>query len=101
MYINRYIYQSRAFYWPGTVNANTLLLGVPAMCLYPEPQNTTPFAIDGPSSTEPPLAKVHRIFPLAESSPCMFPEIDGAYRTPFATLTANGVLYAPSISGNM
>src|SRR5450432_1820632 len=70
-------------------NANTWLFGFPgAICAYPEPQYTTPSAIDGPSITEPPLSKLQRIFPVLADSAYINPEYDPAYITPFATLTA-------------
>ena len=59
--------------------AYTLLFGVPGgIFLYPEPQKIIPFTIDGPSSTDPPLAKVQSIWPVSALSACMFPEYDGA-----------------------
>ena len=47
-----------------------------------------PSTIEGPSITDPPLAKLHRIFPVRPSSAYMLPEYDPAYMTPFAVLTA-------------
>src|ERR1700740_311378 len=46
-----------------------------------------PSTIEGPSITEPPLAKFQRIFPVLVSSASICPELEPAYRTPFATLT--------------
>src|SRR6202008_2899194 len=46
-----------------------------------------PSTMDGPSITEPPLAKFQRIFPVVVSSEYICPELEPAYITPFATLT--------------
>src|ERR1700739_2629291 len=46
-----------------------------------------PSTIEGPSITEPPLAKFQRIFPVLVSSAYICPELEPAYMTPFATLT--------------
>jgi len=35
-----------------------------AICAYPEPQYTTPSAMDGTSITQPALSKLQRIFPV-------------------------------------
>src|SRR6267143_6931863 len=55
-----------------------------------------PSAIDGPSITEPPLAKFHKIFPVLVSSAYICPELEPAYMTPFATLT-EPVSVAPAV----
>src|SRR5580704_8913926 len=43
--------------------------------------------MDGPSITEPPLAKFQTIFPVLASSAYICPEYEPAYMTPLATLT--------------
>src|SRR3569833_832014 len=47
----------------------------------------TPSTIEGPSSTVPPLSKLHRTLPVAPSSAYMEPDCEPAYITPLATLT--------------
>src|SRR5260370_11537929 len=52
--------------------------------------------MDGPSITEPPLAKFQRSFPVVASSAYICPELEPAYMTPFATLT-EPVSVAPAV----
>jgi hypothetical protein len=46
--------------------------------------------MEGPATTEPPLAKLHRFLPVAASRAYMEPDREPAYITPLATLTEPG-----------